>query len=159
MSKKSERVAKIFVKVRIHGETYYLFSRKNAPGHKKHDHLELLGGKIKETEDVLDGAIRELREEETTHSLRLSRENLKHEVKIDKEKHYIYEISIPGEEYLKLKRNCKESLSFETVPESRLHKKKFQTELTKMARKILRRWFGRPLQDALRTAPRKESAP
>jgi hypothetical protein len=137
-SKKSDGVAKLFVKVKIHGDTYYLFSRKNAPGHERHDHLELLGGKIKEMEDVLDGAIRELREEEITHSLakRLSRGHLTHEVRIDNIEHYIFEISIPAEEYLKLKRNPKESLSFETVPKSRLHKKKFQSELTKRTRKI-----------------------
>ena len=47
MPGKPSEVGKVFVKVTREEKLFYLFSKKNAPGHEKHDHLELLGGKIK----------------------------------------------------------------------------------------------------------------
>jgi NUDIX domain-containing protein len=139
MPRKSPEVAKIFVRVVKGGEDYYLFSRKNSPGHKKHNHLELLGGN-NEDEDFLEGAIRELKEEETTGLLasKLSRQHLKHEVEIDETVHYIFEISIGYFEYEGLKPNQDESLGFELIPHSVLNSQEFQRSLTKRTRQIFK---------------------
>ena len=139
MPKKSNKVAKVFVRVKMREDTYCLFSRKNAPGRQKHSHLELIGGNI-EDEDFLEGAMRELKEEEMTGFLagNLSKKQLKSKVKIGTTDHYIFEILLTYDEYLKLKHDPDESLGFELKAESELHKDKFQSEFTKKTKKIFK---------------------
>ncbi len=137
MSKKSNKVAKVFVRVKTREDTFCLFTRKNAPGRQKHSHLELIGGNIEE-EDFLEGAIRELKEEEITGFLayELSKRHLKCKVKIGNTDHCIFEILLTYDEYLKLKHDPDESLGFELKAESELHKNEFQSEFTKKTKKI-----------------------
>ena len=131
-------VAKVIVRVEKGEACYYLFSRKNAPGHDKHNHLEFLGGHL-ENESPIEAVVRELKEEEKTGLLaaRLSGQQPAEQVKIDGVDHHIFRVTISHDEYLSLRHDPHESLGFELVPVSALRGKKVQAELTRKTRLIL----------------------
>lgn len=132
-------VGKVFVKVTDEEKLFYLFSRKNSPEPVKHNHLELLGGKIDDKDkDFMAGTIRELNEEETTGFLagKLTGQPSPRRVEINGKSHYIFEIQIELDEYKRLKHGQKESVGFELIPAARLKEKDFQRSLTPQTQRI-----------------------
>lgn len=139
MPGKSLEVGKVFVKVTDQDKLFYLFSKKDSKDSEKHNHLELIGGHIEDTDkDFMAGTIRELNEEETTGLLagKLSGQSPSRRVKIKGELHHIFEISIELKEYERLKHGKKESLGFELIPAAMLKKNKFRRSLTPKTRRI-----------------------
>jgi len=110
-------VSKIVVTVEKEGVSHHLFSRKNAPGQKKNDRLEFLGGHI-ENETPAAAAARELAEEEKTGSLaaKLAGKQAARQVNVDGQPHHIFKLSISYEEYLCLIPDPRESLGFAHFP-------------------------------------------
>lgn len=143
MSKTAGGVAKTFVKTQLNGVVHYVFSIKNAPGKRKHNHLELLGGKIKPGEHPLQALIRELEEEEANGILadRIRAQEPEHQntIQIGKRPYYIFDVSISFDDYLNIRHSPKESLGFKLVPEPMLKRVDFQQKLTPRTRTILKR--------------------
>jgi hypothetical protein len=134
-----DRVAKVIVAIRIGSKLHLLFSRKrvfNRP--ESHDRLELLGGHL-DNDDPLQGAIRELREEELSGLLggKLQDKHLIERIMVDGIEHHIYSMEISCEEHKQLRHNARESLGFELIAFSEMWNTATLSRLTEKTLKIL----------------------
>ena len=137
-----KKVSKVFIKIEGGEETYFLFSRKYKESNQEsHGRLELLGGEIEAGESPQEGLIRELKEEDTSHTLRgkILRDDPQ-EIRISDEPHYIYEIAITWNDFSKLRHKQDESFGFELVPIGILSQDAFERDVTPKTKKILREY-------------------
>ncbi len=141
MSRKTTAVAKARIVVVQNGVRFALLSRKNAPGKRKHNGLEMLGGHLDENESPIEALLRELREEERTGELaRIAEAGAPgFDTRIvDQAPHHLFELTITHEQYLSLEADSGESLGFEMLTERDLANGRIEAELTPRTRKILR---------------------
>jgi hypothetical protein len=134
-----DRVAKVLVSIRIGSELHLLFSRKrviNRP--ESHDRLEFPGGHL-ENDDPLQGAIRELIEEDLSGLLggKLQDKHLIEKIMVDGIEHHIYSMEISNEERKQLRHNARESLGFELIAFSEMWNTATLSRLTEKTLKIL----------------------
>lgn len=132
----TNKVARIRVAVMRDGERWTLMSRKRVrdPEDPRNQRLEFLGGRV-DTSDpsIFEGLLRELREEETSHTLaRLVEHAAPSPQRIDVEgrPHYLYAIEISTADEQQLTHCEKESWGFELI-------RKRDLELTAQTLKIL----------------------
>lgn len=137
MSERLNAVAKVFVRVERGGETLYLFSRKNDASSRKRDRLELLGGNV-DGATPLEGAIRELREEEGSGLLasRLAAQHLMAAVSVEGQPHHIFMLPVSNDECARLTPDVRESLGFEWISESALRSGKTKRRFTRKTEAI-----------------------
>ncbi len=111
-------VAKVFVSA----GPFYVMSRKRAPGKKKDNKLELIGGNMELGETSLQALIREAEEEETSGLLasvlkRIHPKSQRIEVGgRGGEEHYIFRITVPEIEARRFSANSVESYGLQFVP-------------------------------------------
>lgn len=116
MSRKKKRgVAKLLLRTNAD----YIFSRKRKPGSAKDHHLELIGGKIDDSDETpLAALIREAGEEDTSGTLAAQIRRRRPEVKritVRGQPHFIFEMMVPNLDLSKLKYDKGESYGFEPV--------------------------------------------
>lgn len=115
VSKKKETgVAKLFIRA----NAYYVFSKKRKPSSKSDHHLELMGGHIEDGESPLKALIREVKEEELSSVIatKTKRQRPKGKrVDVDGENHFIFKISVDGDDFNNMRPDGKESYGFVKV--------------------------------------------
>ncbi len=132
-------VAKVLVTVRGENDLL-LFSRKQAPGMRKHGRLELLGGHIEPREKPFDGLVRELAEEEASGLLAKRARKLKpkrHEVGLSDAVYHLYRLTIDFDDYVRLEPVLTESMGFVLVPPNALKKRAVHDQLTPKTYELL----------------------
>lgn len=110
-------ISKIFIVLK----EFYLFSEKRKPFSSDDRLLELLGGRLDNSETPFQGLIRELQEEDLSGMLanKVKSLNLQpRDIVVNNENHSIYEIEITQKEYNGLKYNPTESYGFHLIEKS-----------------------------------------
>ena len=113
-------MADTVVKVFIRTGSYYLMSRKRAPGRTADGRLEHLGGHLEAGETALEAMIREAHEEERTGRLAVLIEQERPEARRvrvgrDSQLHFLFELTVEESEVDAFKADNKESYGFELV--------------------------------------------
>jgi hypothetical protein len=115
-----KRVAKIF----LHLDDHYVFSQKRAPWLPEDAatrRLELIGGTIVGDETPFEALLRELQEEETSGMLAEKARTLRptpQQIVVYGEPHYIYRMTISGDEFERMIHDPEESYGFDLVSET-----------------------------------------
>ena len=134
--KKKDGVAKLFIRA----SSYYIFSNKRKRSSHKNDHrLELIGGQIESGESPLEALIREVGEEELSRIIAAKTKKQFPKCKrvvVDKEDHFIFEISVNDDDFKNMRHNDRESYGFVKVEVNIIDEKdKLRTNLSRFTPK------------------------
>jgi len=119
----------------------FLFSRKNAPGKKKHSKLEMPGGRIDSKETPWQALKRELTEEDLSGILAtlIHPDSPYDEVLLGNVTHYLFQLSICEDKLAKL-RNNSESLGFVKITKDQVFSFEHLALFTNKTQKIWSAW-------------------